>query len=354
MGSYDFRDRPAYDDPLDKDTNPLDYQDTKIEKWWNVQHDKMLENSILEWQWQWYLEIQLEGITPPYILTELTTERGWYNKIILFAVNRVKELRLDRKIRKPKWNKCPLCGQKFVEDSLPHPFMRRLGVNQLDFCSPCLKELFFGISGNNGASKVDVIMFLRDLSNALQRIPSQTYGSLPDDFIDLSTKERLIVFKILKNRPTLERVKSLFGSWMNALIEANLLNEDAQRMSRGIKCLAKDGHVCKSLGEKTIDDFLHARKIDHVKEPSYPTGNQRADFRVKDILIEYFGLKGQPDYDKRMKEKQRICKENGIKMISIYPSDVVSNKKLETKLQPILGKPKFDLKQLWSFEQLER
>ena len=50
------------------------------------------------------------------------------------------------------------------------------------------------------------------------------------------------------------------------------------------------------------------------------------------MFIEYFGLTGDREYDLKTKEKQRLCKKHGIKLISIYPADLVSSKKLESVL----------------------
>jgi len=103
-------------------------------------------------------------------------------------------------------------------------------------------------------------------------------------------------------------------------------------MVRGTQCLAKDGHVCLSLGEKTIDDLLHAHGISHDKEPRYPGSNYRADFLVGDVYIEFFGLTGNAEYDAKTKRKQRLCREKGIELVSIYPKDLVSVKQLQRKL----------------------
>jgi hypothetical protein len=110
-------------------------------------------------------------------------------------------------------------------------------------------------------------------------------------------------------------VKELFGSWLEALIEAGILEDGTRRTARGTQCVAIDGHFCLSLGEKTIDDLLHAHGILHEKEPRYPEGNYRADFGVNGVFIEYFGLKGNTDYDKRSEFKRRLCKKHGIKLI---------------------------------------
>ena len=72
--------------------------------------------------------------------------------------------------------------------------------------------------------------------------------------------------------------------------------------------------------------------IKHEKEPKYPEGNYRADFKVNDSLIEYFGLKGQKEYDEKIKIKKKICKKNKIKLLSIYPKDLINTKTLENKI----------------------
>jgi hypothetical protein len=57
---------------------------------------------------------------------------------------------------------------------------------------------------------------------------------------------------------------------------------------------------------------------------------------VNDVFIEYFGLKGNPECDAKTKLKQRLCRKHGIRLISICPEDLISMKKLERKMAPIL------------------
>ena len=47
----------------------------------------------------------------------------------------------------------------------------------------------------------------------------------------------------------------------------------------------------------------YSRGIHHEKEPRYPAGNYRGDFKVGTAFIEYFGLTGNPDTDTKTKEK---------------------------------------------------
>ena len=78
----------------------------------------------------------------------------------------------------------------------------------------------------------------------------------------------------------------------NALVQAGILEDGTRRMVRGTQCIAKDGHVYLSLGERTKVDLPHAHGIPHEKEPHYPESNYRADFAVGDVFIEFFGLAG--------------------------------------------------------------
>ena len=94
--------------------------------------------------------------------------------------------------------------------------------------------------------------------------------------------------------------------------------------------------MCFSLGEKTIDDLLYSRSIRHEKEVPYPEGGFRADFEVSGDFVEYFGLKGDPEYDAKTETKRRLCRKRGIKLIAVYPRDLASRKKLEAKLAEVL------------------
>jgi len=94
--------------------------------------------------------------------------------------------------------------------------------------------------------------------------------------------------------------------------------------------------MCFSLGEKTIDDYLYKNKIKHEREPKYPDSNYRADFKIGNTFLEYFGLTGNPEYDTKTKMKKRLCKKYGIKLISIYPKDLASSPKLEKKLKDLV------------------
>ena len=339
MSVYDHRDRSAYR-PWRADASFA--KNSHILEWWGSKQDLALRSCIEshQWGWPWHIRDELEAITLPEVIEGWRCEdpacasHSWYNVLMYFAIARANALGLDKLVRSPQWKVCPLCGNRFVEDSLPEPLVRRLGVNQIDFCSPCLTEALF--ANNNQASAEEVFQYIRDLADASGRIPPQDFGSGEYDIRDLTSSERLVILKVLKKKPSKEQVSNLFGSWFAALVASGVLSSDAQRMSRGIRSLASDGHVCLSLGERTIDDFLSVRGVLHDKEPKYPDGQHRADFLVKDVFIEYLGLAGNPAYDAKTNLKERMCRKSGRKLLLVYPKDLATASSLEKRLSAVI------------------
>jgi len=343
MSNYDYRDKPAYG--LYK-VEPQHAKNQFILNWWNSAHDELLATQISKWQWVWYWGItdEIVKMTPSVTIESwkksdpLCSKYAWYNILMNFAVARAEQLGLTKAIRRPQKKICLLCNNSFIEDSLPMPLIERLGIERLGFCAPCLRDTVLQGTGSNSTSKQNILKYLQDLASVLGRVPHQSFGEGMADLLDLADDERLVFLKLLKEKPSVKHVKSMFGSWLNALIQAGVLEDGTRKTSRGIQSIAKDGHVCLSLGEKTIDDYLHSHGISHEKEPRYPEGNFRGDFKIGDIFIEYFGLKGNPEYDAKTKEKIRLCKKHNVTLIAIYPEDLVSQRKLENKLSSLIAK----------------
>jgi len=87
---------------------------------------------------------------------------------------------------------------------------------------------------------------------------------------------------------------------------------------------SKDGHRVRSLGEKTIDDWLWARGVRHAYEYPIP-GGKYCDFFLPDdqggTYIEYWGLNDEK-YLKDKAFKKRIYKKHGLKLVSIESGDI--------------------------------
>ena len=263
MSIYDNREESTYGAG---NANTSDANNPLILKWWTKKHDSLLKSQILEYQWCWSSRIteEIKLLTDKGIIDgwkevdPLCKKYAWYNILMFFAIARAEVLGFGHLIREARWIICPLCNNKFIETSLPEPFVLRLGINQLDFCSPCLRDALFNI-GNTRSRKAEIVDFVRNLTHALGRVPPQDYGRGMTDLRDMTTKERKVVLEILLKKPSPYRIKVVFKNWLAALIAAGVLEGGARRTSRGTQCLAKDGHVCLSLGEKTIDDHCCPR-----------------------------------------------------------------------------------------------
>jgi hypothetical protein len=224
---YDQRDRPAYE--LFR-TDPTDAGNELILQWWTMFHDDLLTTLIKQYQWVWYWDTAAEiaSITPKGVIEEWKRidprcqNRAWYNVLMYFAAARAEALGLTKNIRPPEWKVCAICENRFVEDSIPYPIVKRLGVERLIFCAPCFQAVVFS-DGDPAASREQVLTYLKRIANLIGRNPSQDFGRDMKDFGDLNDVERIALFNLLKTKPALGRVKELFGSWKNALAASDIL-----------------------------------------------------------------------------------------------------------------------------------
>ena len=122
----------------------------------------------------------------------------------------------------------------------------------------------------------------------------------------------------------------LFGTWNNAIIAAGFKPNPVLFAEHQ---LAQDGHSCDSIAEKLIDDWLYQRNIPHKIHIPYLDTKFTSDFLINDIYIEFFGLAGElKRYDNHMKEKLNIIKRNKLKLIAIYPKDLLPKARLDNIL----------------------
>jgi len=65
---------------------------------------------------------------------------------------------------------------------------------------------------------------------------------------------------------------------------------------------------------------------------------------TRGVFIEYLGLAGDPAYDAKTKLKQRVCKKHGIKLLLIYPKDLIARDKLvDTMIEALIdGAAEYD------------
>jgi len=171
---------------------------------------------------------------------------------------------------------------------------------------------------------------------------SEVFSQMTDAFIEFSKDFYIELRKGIKDlRIFLKK------------LEYNMINE------YGTPCVTIDGVVVRSRGEKKIGDFLCKNSIKYEYDPLIKGGLRELkeenpmmyynvpydnmpyeywedkgtakmlkepipDFYLPeyDIYIEYWGLKENKSYQKRMREKKRFYKENNIPIINLYPENL--------------------------------
>lgn len=314
--------RPGWPTPLSK-------PDKTMEALWTPDHDAILRRLIEERRWWWFWE------APAAIAAHQAAAGGPSlpsnpNRIMYFAQDRAVRLGLYAELLGDAPTiTCARCGATFLEpdgrgDDLAY---------RVDVCNDCIRSCIWNARLDRRSSRAAIAAWVAGLAEIIGRVPPASMLSpRVSDMRSMSTADRVRYLDHVGQRPDPALVKRRLGSWLNALVAAGVLPDGTRRTSRGTQALARDGHVCWSIGEKTVDDFLTANGIDHEREPAYPQGHYRGDWVVGGAIVEYFGLAGSADYDAKTEEKRRICAEAGIRLVELYAADVVDPARLRSKL----------------------
>ncbi|MEB3065667.1 hypothetical protein K6T84_23250 [Mycolicibacter sp. MYC101] len=117
-------------------------------------------------------------------------------------------------------------------------------------------------------------------------------------------------------------------SWTDWLGQAGLLT-DGIRTSRGVTVMAKDGHICRSLLERQIDDFFFDHGIPYHPEPHYPfdpvinPDGYRADWRLSDgTYVEALGFTANPVYMAKAQRKIALAGQHHIPVLTVTETDL--------------------------------
>lgn len=201
-------------------------------------------------------------------------------------------------------------GKKFVDCLYPNLFF--------NICPKCFKKTFNDYK--KGSSKLKLSR-LYDLFIFLGKIPTQDFEKIFYLYRDRDSLLKLI--KIFQKLRTPQGYKEEFGSFFAALVKSGILPEGSKQMTFGTMVLANDGHLCLSMVEKEIDDYLYSNNIPHDKEVHYPNSKMRTDWEIlntkKKIFVEYFGLMSNKDYAEKTTNKKKLAADNNIELIDIYP-----------------------------------
>lgn len=162
---------------------------------------------------------------------------------------------------------------------------------------------------------------LRRLDHLVGRLPVHKRWRHEVFHRDLPLETLVEAVRVAGDVPNIPTIRRHHDSWAAALTDAGVARGARENMF-GTQSRALDGHMCYSLGELLIDDWLTHHEIPHDREPPYLGTDLRGDFLVRDTIIEFFGLAGRRDYDAIADRKRQLAREHGLSLLEISREDV--------------------------------
>jgi hypothetical protein len=213
-----------------------------------------------------------------------------------------------------------------ITESLKKNAENKLGFQPKEqkFCSWCKSAIPEKSLAFLFCSKNCKVLYFDSISYNKEQVLEEIKKFFNEHSVTPSSKTNIILGNAAKRH---------YGSWNNA-IEASGLPKNTQWMNRkNLKC--KDGHKADSISEMLIDNWLFENEIPHERAKSYPSAKCNSDFYLttRDVYVEYFGLYGaHKNYDAKVELKRQICKEQNLKLIELFPSDLYPKNKLKYKI----------------------
>jgi hypothetical protein len=230
----------------------------------------------------------------------------------------------------PEATTCAVCGRLFAPETLSG-WMFRYGPPR--YCPACLCRAINGLDA--AVSAFEAATALQVAVRELEMIVPQGFAQKADlgAITDVARRDRCVAALVCL--PTVDRLADAFsveagrGRWLRILQAAGVVG-DAWRPARGTYCIAVDGHACRSLAERTIDDWLHAHGIEHEPEPAWPAhpelnpdGRLCADWRLGDgTFVEYAGMLEDAAYAAKIAAKVELAEATGIRLVVVTAGDL--------------------------------
>lgn len=264
--------------------------------------DGVLTDEEVDW-----LHDDQKPVMPPATPEFLRSEKHVTARTVLFPQHELTGV-IDR---------CRLCANPTVTFSTP------ISTRSVAYCHACLSSAITGL----GESRDRAAVALKELSVLefdSQPMLETQLASLhvnPAGPLDPSIIDKLLLLRFAIPRRHV--------AW-SLLLEAAGFAENGLRMARGTLIRSRDGHLCHSMREKAVCDFLHLHGIAHEREPRYPkdpdfnaTGLRRADWELADgTLVELWGLPKDPAYAAKMEAKRNLVVRHGLRLIELFDTDL--------------------------------
>ncbi|MEK3984246.1 UvrD-helicase domain-containing protein [Paenibacillus sp. FSL K6-3166] len=177
-----------------------------------------------------------------------------------------------------------------------------------------------------------------------------------------STAVQQVIDSFLQDKEWGKRIEKLMikyfrEDWNNITSGGyNLSPEEMVTYRRLVPNIGLDGKYYKSLGEKSIANYLFEHEVPYAYEKNFKWGgtNYRPDFTIpiynndkKGIIIEYFGIIGDKAYDIQTSEKRKFWENNKeYYYIELFPGHDLDHINSVLIEYGILGRKLTDL-ELW-------
>ena len=162
------------------------------------------------------------------------------------------------------------------------------------------------------------------------------YDGADGDALGLSREVQNVIDQFIRNPQTKERVRTLmmahFREDWERIVDGgfHLSKEDQLALLRSLPRETLAGDFVKSAGEKVIADFLFEHGVAYKYERNHwwDGVNYKPDFTVFEtkrsgVVIEYFGLVGDPKYDEQIERKRKYWRAKPHwKLIELFPNDL--------------------------------
>lgn len=212
---------------------------------------------------------------------------------------------------------CRLCASPTAAFTTP------ISTQPLAYCHGCLTSALTGLGQDRDRAAVGLreLSVLEFDSRPMLETQLDSLHVNPEEPIDPTTIDRLLLLRFAIPRRHV--------AW-TLLLEAAGFAEDGLRMGRGTLIRSRDGHLCHSMRERAVCDFLHLHGIAHEREPRYPhdpdynaTGLRRADWELADgTLVELWGLPKDPAYAAKMEAKRNLVARHGLRLVELFDADL--------------------------------
>lgn len=227
---------------------------------------------------------------------------------------------------------CVLCGQDFWPQELNGLYLVKTGVPR--YCADChglRSDVWRKVPIDEDSRKAKSLRAIELVSELTGLFPFKNLKRQVIGHLEPEERDRWFMAQVfMPDRSAGE----LFGSWDQMLSLTTSIGVRPRKGRGGYVSTSDCGHVCYSLGERTICDFLSSKVVEHEKEPVYPnhselnpSGKLRADWLVQGIWVELAGYPDDTAYMKKMAQKQELAKVAGLKHLVVMPTDL---KQLDT------------------------